>query len=57
MQFELKQEQLEVEIKSWIGDLETRYSVIFRTKDSSVIHSLSRQQLKLLKEEVNKFNF
>lgn len=51
--YEKNQEDCEVEIKKWFGSNENRFDLIFRTKNSYVSHSLSFQQLKLLKEKVN----
>jgi len=50
--YESRQEKLSVEIKTWQGEHETRYSIIFRSVNSSVSHSLSRTQLVLLKKEL-----
>lgn len=41
-----------VEIVKWFGDNETRYDLIIRTANSSTIHSLTFQQLKLIKDAI-----
>ena len=53
--FMKQQDKLEVEVVTWQGDKETRYSVILRTINSYVSISLSRKQMLLLKEQMMKF--
>ena len=55
--FELNQQNCSVELKKWTGDNEVRFDLCFRTSNSYVSHSLSRQQLVLLKKCVNEFKF
>ena len=52
----LEQEGLKVEFRKWFGrNGENRFELIFTTKNSYVSHSLSREQIKALKEAVNSF--
>ena len=55
--FSKVQKELKVFFKTWQSDKETRYSLIFTTKNSYISISLSRQQLVLLKKSVNEFKF
>ena len=54
--FMKQQEKLEVNIITWQGDKETRYDLRFKTINSYVSISLSRQQMLLLKEKMKEFN-
>ncbi len=54
----LEQEGLKVEFRKWYGlNGENRIDLIFTTKNSYVSHSLSREQIKALKEAINSFQF
>ena len=49
------QEESSVEIRRFIGDTTQLVEIVFRTKNSSVSHSLSLRQFEQLREEINRF--
>jgi len=48
----INQNKLSVEIRLWQGEHEQRYDLLFRTENSYVSLSLSREQMILLKEKL-----
>ena len=54
--FSLNQTEPEVLIKRWVGNEEQYFTLVFKTANSYVSHSLSYTQMRLLKRELLKQN-